>query len=228
MKYKYIKEELEVIVLRSITVSDVMRKLGMKINGGSHKYLSNVIKKYNIDTKHFLGRASTKGRSFYKKPWNQVLVYNTKNKREAAYLLRRALIESGREYKCCHCGLKDIWNSKKIILEVHHKNNNCLDNNKENLEFLCPNCHSQETQSYFKSIKKKSIKTKKCLTCTAKISKKAKRCKSCVAKLRGTKINWPDTEELKEMLNNSSYCEVGRQLGVSDNAVRKRLKISCK
>lgn len=39
-----------------------------------------------------------------------------------------------------------------------------------------------------------------------------------------TKINWPSNEELIKMLSQSNYSAIGRKLGVSDNAIRKRLK----
>lgn len=39
-----------------------------------------------------------------------------------------------------------------------------------------------------------------------------------------TKIEWPSHDVLTQMVYDSNYSEVGRQLGVSDNAVRKRLK----
>lgn len=41
---------------------------------------------------------------------------------------------------------------------------------------------------------------------------------------RQTKIEWPGDQELLEMLKNSNYFALGRKLGVSDNAIRKRLK----
>lgn len=45
--------------------------------------------------------------------------------------------------KCCKCG----WNqmnpfTNKIPLEVHHKDGDYTNNDEENLELLCPNCHS--------------------------------------------------------------------------------------
>ena len=144
-KYKYTKEQLELVVSKNISVSDVMRELGIKISGGNHKHLTNSIRKFEIDTSHFTGRASAKGKaSWNKKTWNEILVLKEKDTRSAAYQLRRSLIESGREYKCSSCGLKDDWNKKPIVLEIHHKNKNWLDNREENLDFLCPNCHSQE------------------------------------------------------------------------------------
>jgi hypothetical protein len=41
---------------------------------------------------------------------------------------------------------------------------------------------------------------------------------------RLTKIDWPGDEELRAMVAASSYAATGRKLGVSDTAVRKRLR----
>jgi hypothetical protein len=38
------------------------------------------------------------------------------------------------------------------------------------------------------------------------------------------KILWPTTAELIELVSKSNFLQVGKMLGVSDNAVRKRLK----
>ena len=44
--------------------------------------------------------------------------------------------------KCNKCGL-DEWFGKDLVLEVDHKDGNKHNNKRENLEALCPNCHSQ-------------------------------------------------------------------------------------
>ena len=47
----------------------------------------------------------------------------------------------------CSCGNTGIWNNKSLTLQLEHKNGNNTDNRIENLEYLCPNCHSQ-TNTY--------------------------------------------------------------------------------
>lgn len=120
--------------------------LGLKYAGGNHSYISKKIKEYEIDTTHFKGQAWSIGRQAQnRKPAAKLLVQSsTGGYREKAYRLRRALTEVGRDYVCACCGLDGQWNGKKIVLQVHHKNNDFCDNRLENLEYLCPNCHSQE------------------------------------------------------------------------------------
>jgi 5-methylcytosine-specific restriction endonuclease McrA len=53
------------------------------------------------------------------------------------------LLEAGlKEQRCERCGLSD-WLENPLSLELHHVNGDGLDNRLENLELLCPNCHSQ-------------------------------------------------------------------------------------
>lgn len=142
---KYTKEKLEPLVRDSISVAEVLRKLGRKQCGGVATNLSKKIKKLGIDTSHFLGQKANSGsrhKGGSKRTWQEVLVVSKTDRREKAVSLRRALVESGREYKCEECGVCD-WNDKELVLQVDHKDNNWLDNRPENLQFLCPNCHSQ-------------------------------------------------------------------------------------
>ena len=47
-----------------------------------------------------------------------------------------------KENKCEICGITE-WNGKPITFQLHHKNGNPKDDRLENLQILCPNCHSQ-------------------------------------------------------------------------------------
>lgn len=49
-------------------------------------------------------------------------------------MLRRGLIKS-----CSRCG----YNKHPQLLGIHHKDKNRENNNIENLEVLCANCHSE-------------------------------------------------------------------------------------
>lgn len=55
--------------------------------------------------------------------------------------------------------------------------------------------------------------------------KKAQYCKSCASTvLQPTKIDWTSVKDLIQMVSESSYLAVSKQLGVSDNAVKKRIR----
>jgi len=143
---KYTKELLEPLVKESISVAQVIRKLGLREAGGTHTHLSSKFKKYSLNTSHFLGRAANCGKNHKgskKKKWQEILIKRKGNRRQKAYQLRRALIESGREYICECCGQKPEWNGKELRLQVDHKNGDWLDDQPDNLGFLCPNCHTQ-------------------------------------------------------------------------------------
>lgn len=59
-----------------------------------------------------------------------------------SHILKVKLIKDGlKENKCEICGLS-LWNGIKLPLELHHKDGNHYNNNLDNLQILCPNCHS--------------------------------------------------------------------------------------
>jgi Zn finger protein HypA/HybF involved in hydrogenase expression len=53
---------------------------------------------------------------------------------------KRVIIEQSG--KCNHCGI-DEWRGESISLELEHRDGNHHNNARENLEAICPNCHSQ-------------------------------------------------------------------------------------
>lgn len=50
-------------------------------------------------------------------------------------------------YVCAECGIGGEWNGRRLVLQLDHKNGIHNDNRRENLQLICPNCHSQ-TPSY--------------------------------------------------------------------------------
>lgn len=70
-----------------------------------------------------------------------------------------------------------------------------------------------------------SIKPK-CLIChkTLDYKNKSGYCKKCYNIKRRKVVNRPSVDELIKLLEENSFCAVGRMYGVSDNAIRKWLK----
>ncbi len=128
-------------VSNSASVQDVARILiGKSVGGNQHQHFKRMILKYGINTSHFLGRAHNRGKiSNKRKSPGEVFTVGVRQK---SHLLRRALIESGIQYKCFIC-LIDKWLGESISLEIDHISGDSTDNRLENLRFLCPNCHSQ-------------------------------------------------------------------------------------
>ena len=66
---------------------------------------------------------------------------------------------------------------------------------------------------------------KKCIDCRTPVYRTSKRCKACDTKRpRKTKIEWPDVDDLIDLVKSTSFVSVARELGVSDNAIRKRIR----
>ena len=58
--------------------------------------------------------------------------------------IKRKLIEAGYvKDECSECGLKPIWNKKKLTIQLDHIDGDRTNNSLLNLRLLCPNCHSQ-------------------------------------------------------------------------------------
>jgi hypothetical protein len=145
-RYKYSDEDITKLVAECDTVSDVLRKLGMRMAGGSHAHISRRIKNLGLDTSHFLnGKNYSTGKKFPNKQKNlsEILIFDENiSTRVATKFLKRGLLESGIEYKCSECDISD-WCGHPITLHVDHIDGNWKNNEIKNLRFLCPNCHSQ-------------------------------------------------------------------------------------
>lgn len=77
-------------------------------------------------------------------PIAELLVSDTYRGR---YNLKLRLLREGlKQNQCERCGLTD-WCNEPLTLALHHINGTRNDNRLENLQLLCPNCHSQ-TRNY--------------------------------------------------------------------------------
>ena len=58
------------------------------------------------------------------------------------HLKRRLLNEGLKRNRCEVCGITE-WLGRPLSMALHHVNGDGRDNRLENLQLLCPNCHSQ-------------------------------------------------------------------------------------
>lgn len=76
------------------------------------------------------------------KKWKNGEINGTKGRYEVSSHIRRYFFEK-YDCKCQKCGWGEVNKiSNSVPLQIHHIDGNCLNNNEENLELLCPNCHS--------------------------------------------------------------------------------------
>lgn len=129
------------------------------------------------------------------------------------------------EYKCAVCGNEGVWNNKELKLQLHHKNGVRNDNTKENLEFLCPNCHTQTDTFGGKNTNRKITKYY-CSECGNEISKDTRTglCKECVNKKLFTKEKPTKDDLIHSVLELKSVKQLCFKYHICDHTLRKWLK----
>ena len=178
--------------------------------------LNTYLAKMNIV---YEGNQGSKGTVRTNGNYVKVLDYIKKENVKSPVLKQKLIKEGFKENKCEICG-NLYWQGQELPLELHHVNGNHYDNNLNNLQILCSNCHSL----MHKSIPKMLPKTNKCVDCGTLISNKAQRCKSCAVKAKHQLEAKITKEELKALIRTQPFTHIGKQFNVSDNAIRKWCK----
>ena len=141
MKIKYTKELMEEAVKSSFSYAEVCRKIGLKPIGSNYKTVKSKIALYNLDDSHFTGQRWNKGKG----NTEETAIYSLNDILQKGIIyssdsLRKRLIKSElkkNECELCHTS------GEEVPLELHHINGDHYDNRIENLQILCPNCHSK-------------------------------------------------------------------------------------
>jgi len=160
--YEISNEEFTNLVVVSKSLADLARRCGKKnhskggISGNITKDLMLKIKILGLDITHFLKNGVTKRphlKLAKRKIPNEELFVEDHSFN--GNLLKKRLFEMGWKNECATCknvhfDEKDgmvLWQGKELILQIEHRNGVHSDNRLENLELLCPLCHSQ-TSTY--------------------------------------------------------------------------------
>ena len=136
---KVTSSELQEIVKNAKSKADICRSLDLKPKGANYFKIDRLLEKNNIIwDKPYV-------------PWNKGICYRFKQYSLEEILvensplkninnLRKRLINNGIKNNTCEvCGIS----GNEVSLELHHINGISTDNRIENLQILCPNCHSK-------------------------------------------------------------------------------------
>ena len=111
------------------SLAGLLKSLELKPCGGNYANIKRKLQQLEIDTSHWTGKAWNRDQQL--KDWSEY----TRGVRIKPHLIRV------RGNKCESCGLEE-WLDCPITLEVHHIDGDKTNNTLENLQLLCPNCHS--------------------------------------------------------------------------------------
>lgn len=144
-KRKFNETQLNEAIAVSGSIRQVLIKLKLKAAGGNYRCIHTLIKRLKLDTSHFHGQGWNKGQTFGpKRPISDYL--SNKYHICSSKLKERLIKDKYLKHKCQSCD-GETWINKPIPLELHHKDGNRDNNNLDNLELLCPNCHTM-TKTY--------------------------------------------------------------------------------
>lgn len=194
--------------------------------------LNSYLKKMNIE---YVGRQDW-NKNNKSTAYKTALEYAQQNNPRSSILLYKLIRDKIKEPKCEVCNLSE-WHNNTIPLELHHKDGNHYNNNLDNLQVLCPNCHavlhgnlgvSTGLYSEINRQKKKKQSQEKrakeqilCPICNKNLMlKNSVMCRECY-NFSQRVADWPTREELKQLIRTIPFTTIGKQYGVSDNAVRK-------
>lgn len=253
--YDYTPTELQKLLDESDGYADLLRKINLNPKGGNPETLKRIIKEYNLDetklnqNRHNLYIRCAEYASKSKTEYSLEDILDGKYPKYQSSKLLERLIKAGyKERKCEKCGITE-WMGKEIVFHLHHKDGNHINNKLDNLEVLCPNCHSQ-TDTFAGKNSKKNINKKEKIK--PKVSKEElfkileTNSYNSAAKLLGvddeTVARWhkyyinkeresnnmivgsdkaPSREVLKTKIRTMSFVKIGKEYNVTDNSVRK-------
>lgn len=223
--------ELEHAVAASRSLTDVLRRLGLRPAGDNFKSIAGWIDRLEFPTSHFDSDTSRGG----PRPWiplSDILVEHSTYKRTR--LKERLYAEGIKQRRCELCGQGELWRGRLMSLTIDHINGVSDDHRIENLRIVCPNCAATlDTHCGRNS----ALEVRSCELCKSPFRPRASSQRFCShacgcrapKPFRGKprperrKVQRPSREVLLDQMRSDGFLATGRRYGVSDNAIRKWL-----
>ncbi len=155
-KKKWDEDMLVQAVQISHSYRQVIAKLGLVEAGGNYEHVKRQIASLKLDTTHFTGMGWRKGRIIPKEPVIPIERILVRNSTFQSYKLKLRLFSTGvKEPRCEYCGWAEVSKDGRVPVELDHINGDRHDNRLENLQILCPNCHSLQPTHRGRNIKRR-------------------------------------------------------------------------
>lgn len=213
---KYTKEIMQKALEGAYSIAEVCKNLNLQPVGGNYDTVRRYCKEYNLDVSHLTGqRWKNNDNLVYCKNQTSLKEMLKENTYVKSSHLRQKLIAANlKKNVCeiCHCG--DTWQNKPITLQLHHVNGNHYDNRIENLQILCPNCHSQAEGHKKPKMQAKGDKTA--------FKERIHQLKQCVCKHCNKVFTAERIDRTRKFCSIDCYREYIKKFGTDDIQSRKQ------
>ena len=233
---RYTEQEARAAVAESRSYNEVLRRLGMRTAGGNHRTIRHYVEEvWQIPRDHFDPQAANIAARLRRAgtPLEEILVEGSSYQRGH---LKERLYESGIKLPLCElCGQDEVWNGRRMSLILDHVNGVANDNRLQNLRIVCANCAA--TLPTHCGRNKPVAEPRQCALCGEFFRPKTAEQRYCsgTCASRGPSsraprpaarsVARPASETLLAEVARLGYKAVGRRYGVSDNAIRKWLRV---
>lgn len=223
-RHSYSKLQLENAVKQSYSYTEVASRLGKSRSRGSKDLFRKEIEKHKIDISHFKSQSQLAKQAsvLITIPLKEILI------QDSTYLstskLKSRLYKENLKSPFCEmpgCGQGEEWKGKKMSLILDHINGIRTDNRIENLRIVCPNCDAALPTFAGRNIGGEEGRKNRAESSHKKITSTKLKLKTKQKLLHLRKVERPPLMEIASKLKETSYLALGKEYGVSDNAIRK-------
>jgi transposase-like protein len=229
-RIRFSEEETRAAVAASLSISETLRRLGLRAAGGNRLTLKKYLALWDISTAHFDPHAAQRqvaARLSTPRPLSEILVEHSTFSR--SHLKERLFREGVKTRACELCGQGELWRGNRMSLILDHINGVSDDHRLENLRIVCPNCAA----TFDTHCGRQNQWERACVRCGAIYRPRSSKQRHCskACGLRASsghgprparrKVARPPYPQLEREIRALGWSAVGRRYGVSDNAVRK-------